>query len=187
MKNFIKIDKPTTLKLKSNRDSSRIYDEKGRKIFHRFFKGKADNFSVNLPRKGVYYFDENTTINDILPLEKNRITFELPPQERSRYKPFKIVHNKSLTSTPARIFTEAGVIEVSDRFYQFDPQIRLFILLHELGHYFYKTEWKTDLFALYYYLQLGYNKSQAFYALSRVLHPSPSNMVRIKSLFNAVK
>lgn len=182
----ITIEKPSTLYLNSQRASSQIFDKRGRKIYHRVFKGEADNFTVNMPRTGDYFLDDHTTLKGIGPLVKNEIKFTLPPQERSRYKPFEIVYNKRLEGTPARIFTEAGIIEVSPRFYEFDPQIRLFILLHELGHYFYKTEWKTDLFALYYYLQLGYNKSQAFYALSRVLHPSPQNMHRIKSLFKNV-
>jgi hypothetical protein len=149
--------------------------------------GLADNFSLNLPTAGTYYFGEELSVRDRLHLVPNKVRFTLPEPERNRYKPFKIEFNKELKGTPARIFTQEGVIEVAPTYYKLDPPTRLFILLHELGHYFYETEWKTDTFALYYYLKLGYNKSQAFYALSKVLHPSAGNMERITRLFNKTK
>ena len=185
----ISIKEPSTLLLKKKRHTRNVslYNEKGQVVYRRPLTGHADNFSVNLPTSGTYYFGDDISVRDRLPLVPNKVRFNLPEPERNRYKPFRIEYNSELKGTPARIFTNEGVIEVSPNYYQYDPPTRLFILLHELGHYFYKTEWKTDTFALYYYLKLGYNKSQAFYSLSKVLHPSPMNFDRIQRLFNKTK
>ena len=109
--------------------------------------------------------------------------------ERQREKPIQIVFNPELdeNSTPARIFTELGVIEIGKKFLPLPPQQKMFILLHEYGHLFYKDEHKTDIYALKNYLQLGFNPSQAFRALSEVLHRSPENLKRIEGLFKAMK
>jgi len=185
----INIKEPSTLLFKKKRNTKNvcIYNERGQCVYRRPMHGLADNFSLNLPTAGTYYFGEELSVRDRLHLVPNKVRFTLPEPERNRYKPFKIEFNKELKGTPARIFTQEGVIEVAPTYYKLDPPTRLFILLHELGHYFYETEWKTDTFALYYYLKLGYNKSQAFYALSKVLHPSAGNMERITRLFNKTK
>ena len=168
-----------------------ITDEHHREIYKRHIKNEIVGTlqSLNLPRYGEYY--TNVKIFDILPLIKNNINFQLyEPERNGRYKPFEIVKNfddSQMKGSPARIFTEVGRIELGKKFYQYTPQIRLFILLHELGHFFYKTEHKTDLFALYYYLLMGYNKSQALYALTKVLHPNQNNKQRILKLYNILK
>ena len=183
------IKEPSTLLMRKHHLSrgATIYDEKGRCIYKRNMLGHADNFSLNLPTAGTYYFGQDLQVRDRLHLVPNKVRFSLPEPERNKFKPFKIEFNQKLSGTPARIFTDAGVIEIGEKYYKYDPPTRLFILLHELGHYFYKTEWKTDTFALYYYLKLGYNKSQAFYSLSKVLHPSENNMKRIINLFKKTK
>jgi len=122
-----------------------------------------------------------------LPLVPCKIKFDLPTPERNKLKNFKIEFNPTLQGTPARIFTDSGLVEIGPQFQNYEPPTKLFILLHELGHFYYKTEWKTDTFALYWYLKLGYNKSQAFYALSRVLKTSPENMKRLINVFNKIK
>jgi hypothetical protein len=183
------INEPSTLLMRKNRNvrCATIYNNKGKVIYKRFFNGHADNFSLNVPTVGTYYFGQELQVRDRLHLVPNKVKFSLPEPERNKFKPFKIEFNEKLNGTPARIFTDAGVIEIGANYYKYAPPTRLFILLHELGHYFYKTEWKTDTFALYYYLKLGYNKSQAFYSLSKVLHPSEGNMKRILNLFNKTK
>lgn len=187
--NTLRITRPSTVSLVSKNKQAKVLDGKGRVIFFRNFK-KPQKFAVNLPREGSYSFT-GSEVKNVLPLVPNAITFELPtPEREGLFKPFKIVENndqKQMKGTPARIFTEAGVIEVSDKFKSLPPQIRLFILLHEMGHFFYKTEWKTDTFALYYYLKMGYNSSQALYALTRILHPTQRNFDRIQKLFKKIQ
>jgi hypothetical protein len=183
----IKINEPSTLLLRKRRAKyAHILDDRGRTIYKRYMNGKADNFSVNMPTKGTYYLPD-TEILDRLPLVPCKIKFDLPTPERNKLKNFKIEFNPTLNGTPARIFTDSGLVEIGPNFQNYDPPTKLFILLHELGHFYYKTEWKTDTFALYWYLKLGYNKSQAFYALSRVLKTSPENMKRLINVFNKIK
>lgn len=109
--------------------------------------------------------------------------------ERFRFKDFIIEHRNDIGSTPARINTTASpaVIQVSDKWKSYPPQVRLFVLLHEMGHMFYKTEDKCDNFALKLYLMQGFNASQAFYALSKILHPTGEGLQRIQKLFQTLK
>ncbi len=48
----------------------------------------------------------------------------------------------------------------------------LHILFHELGHFYYKTEWKCDIFACRQILKIGYNPSQC---LKVIIHNLSSN------------
>lgn len=41
---------------------------------------------------------------------------------------------------------------------------RRFVMGHELGHTYYFTEWKCDLFSAFTMLEQGYNPTQCFYA-----------------------
>lgn len=122
-----------------------------------------------------------------LPQEDN--TIKLYERERERERPFIVRYNPSMTNTPARIFTTAtpAIIEVGDRYYKYPPAVRMFILLHEYGHLFYKTEHKTDCYALKRYLEMGLPPSMAYWALANVLHKSDASTFRIKKLFNELK
>jgi len=109
--------------------------------------------------------------------------------ERFRFKNFVINYRNDIGNTPARINTmvSPAIIEVSDKWKAYPPQVRLFVLLHEMGHMFYQTEDKCDNFALKLYLQQGFNASQAFYALSKILHPQGEGLHRIQKLFSTLK
>lgn len=139
----------------------------------------TDDYQGNVPFQAE-------RLGDIKPLF-DKIDIEDP--ERSRLRPIKIVYNKHLSTTPARIFStlNPAIIEVAPKLYNMPKQMRMFILLHEYGHLFYATEWKVDLFALKAFCELGYNPSQAFYALSKILSTSKQNMERIKKLFDTLK
>ncbi len=139
----------------------------------------SDNYTANCNYDVVSQGPVKTTGHDI----------DLAIPERFRYRDIVVVHNPYLNGTPARIFTNAipAKIEVGNKFYRFPKQVRMFILLHEYGHLFYATEWKVDLFALKMFLQMGYNGSQAFYALSMVLGNSEQSKDRIRRLFNSLK
>jgi len=183
----INIKEPSTILLKrKGAKIAQIYDRSGRRIYRRFLHPRADNFSVNLPRTGEYFLPDDIEIRDRLHLVPCRVNFKLPEPERNKYKPFKIEFKADLEGTPARIFTDSGLIEIGPQYQSYDPPTKLFILLHELGHYYYQTEWKTDTFALYWYIKLGYNKSQAFYALTRVLKVNPLNFHRITNIFKKI-
>lgn len=189
MNQRLNIKRPSTLLLKkahSRANYVQMRDDRGRVTYFRHLKGTPDNFSVNIPRSGSYFLEGDFFITDLLPLHHERPKFTLPPAERNKFKPFNIEINPNLKGTPARIFTDVGKVEIGQNFKQYPPQIRLFILLHELGHFYYITEWKADLFAAYWYINLGYNASNAFYALSKVLSHSPANTERLQKLFNQI-
>ena len=89
-----------------------------------------------------------------------------------------------MKGTPARNFTGKGLIEVGEKFYKYPYAVRVFILLHELGHFYYKDESLCDLFAAKNFINWGYNNSTAFYALSQVLNcDSDRNKERVTILF----
>ena len=152
-------------------------------------KYETVNFNIHFP--GDYSSNVFFKVVKFAPLflEKNNIDLFEP--ERQMERPIKIVYNKALgmEATPARIYTGSNpaTIEVGQRFFTFPSQVRMFILLHEYGHMFYKTEHKTDLYALKRYLELGYNASMAFWALYKVLHTSEQGRERITKLFNQLK
>lgn len=151
--------------------------------------GSTKEISVNTMFDGYYESPNNFTVVASGPLEVKEPSIKLYKNEREFERPIQIVYNPDLQGTPARIFTQMNParIEIGDKFKTFAPQVRMFILLHEYGHLFYKDEHKTDLFALKEYLKLGLNASQAFYALSKVLHDSEANTERIKKLFHELK
>jgi hypothetical protein len=149
----------------------------------------ASSLEVNILHPDYYECSQFCNYCEIGDVKENGENIELPTAERFRLRPVTVQFNPYLKGTPARIFTgrNPALIEVSSRFYQFPKQIRLFILLHEYGHLFYETEWKVDLFALKMFLGQGYNESQAFYALSKVLGDGAENTNRITRLFNTIK
>lgn len=157
----------------------------------RDLNGKFQTIKFNAIFPGDYTSKTPFKLVKSEPLKIENSPIQLYHKERHRQRPCEIVynHNLGLTDTPARIFTQMNParIEIGQRFKKYPPQVRMFILLHEYGHLFYKDEHKTDLFALKCYLNLGLNASQAFYALSKVLHPSPDNTKRIKQLFQQLK
>jgi hypothetical protein len=144
--------------------------------------------SVNIVKPDNYISNCDYFITKKEALKSGGDDIDFADVERFRLRPIKVVHNPYLQGTPARIFTmrNPAIIEVGDKFFTYPKQVRLFILLHEFGHLFYKTEWKVDRFALWAFLKMGYNKSQAFYALSKTLSDSEQSTDRIKRLFNSL-
>lgn len=117
---------------------------------------------VNIPELGHYYFSDSPTL--IKPIEYNKKDIQLPKKERNDTTPFDfdlIIKREDIGKSPARIFRQYGIIETGDNFENMNVQERMFILLHEIGHFYYQTESKCDTFAAKYYLLLGYNPSQA--------------------------
>jgi len=115
----------------------------------------------NLP-EGVYYFPENFKYKLINPI-KHKLK-KLPVKERNYtidnfkflFKPnpskATIFYNKPITDTAIIVF---------DTSYKLKPLPELFYTFyHELGHKFYSTEKKADLYAMNLMLKKGYNKSQ---------------------------
>lgn len=148
-----------------------------------FFDGSNMPFGCNFNYQSV----------EILPLQTIPLP-SLPAPERNREKEPHIITNPKLTGTPARIYSELGVIELSDAFYKLHLPYRVFILFHEYGHFFYSTEWKADAYAFYHFIKRGGNPSTAVDCLVKILkltgkNPAQieQNINRIKTLFNIAK
>lgn len=154
--------------------------------FFRVLNGKYTNIKFNVCHAGTYKTDRGI-IDKIVPIEIEPLNFDLPVPDRNRMKEFKIIHNPNLplTGTPARNFTHKGIIETGLKYKTLPFPIRLFILLHEIAHFYYKDEEKCDLWAAKMYVQKGYNNSMAYYSLSMVLNcVTDRNQDRLKNLFN---
>lgn len=156
----------------------------GMLYFFRDLDKKFNHIKINIKHKGVYNIDNGKILN-ILPIEINKLSYNLPEPDRDRLKRFIIVKNYNLKGSPARNFTNKGVIEIGENFFKLPFPVRLYVLLHEVAHFFYESEINCDLWAAKKFIEMGYNNSTAFYALSKVLNcQSKSNEERIAILFN---
>jgi hypothetical protein len=154
--------------------------------FFRDLGGKFPQIKFNVNHAGTYSIDTDCKTIQVKPIEITPLDIQMPEPERNRMKDFTIVYNPNLKGTPARNFSQTGVIEYSDIWKQLPFPVRLFILLHEIGHFYYKTEKYADLYAAKAFIDNGYNQSTAIYSLTKVLHESPANLDRIYSLFNNI-
>lgn len=163
-----------------------LKNSKGEVYFERFLDGKTPRIKFNIVHPDNYTGNVPFEVVKISPIEIPTPSIDLPPYERNRLKDFVIIDNPELEGTPARVFTQEGVIEKGKRLYDFPKPMRVFFLLHEVGHFFYKTEEYCDLFAYYHFLQMGYNQSTAMYCLTQVLRKNANNLERVKFLYNKI-
>jgi hypothetical protein len=144
--------------------------------------------SFNITRPGTYQTNKIFSEVKFEPITPVNININLPePQKEIRAKTFKIVYNPKLTGTPARNYYNKGVIEYSTEFKKLPYQIRLFILCHEVGHFYYHDEILADTFAAKLFLKNGGNLTSAYYALKYVLkEKNPVNQNRINQIFKTL-
>ena len=189
---YIKKDFPRTIRVrveKPSPDFSLIIHKDGELYYIRDF-GNFDAVNINLKNEGIYTFNvpveilSNEYMKVVCPIGRE----DLPEFERNYPLPDTWERDIEMGRTPARMLSKHGLIETSDKFNKLPLEWRIYILLHELAHSKYKTEWKADTLALYWFCKLGYNHSQALYSLSKVLHKdNPVNLHRIKNIYNFVK
>lgn len=95
---------------------------------------------------------------------------------------FRVEHNPNKAS----IDVSKGLIIIDKKFFtEAETPFANFLLFHELGHYYYKTEYKCDLFSAFNMLARGFNPTQCFYANSICL--SDRQAERKDILFNYLK
>lgn len=185
---IFRVNKPCTVRVTFAKNSSAhtwLVSHSNGKAYHlRDFEKPPTTEKISFPKEGLYYSNIAFENAEALPLEAFNIKDTLPEPERN-YNPEQIIIKEveNIGATPARTLAKQGIIEKGNTMQAYPSQVTFFILLHELGHQKYKTEWKTDRFALYYFLLLGYNPSQAFYALSRILKRSPEAIDRILKMY----
>ena len=140
-------------------------------------------FLFNLPA-GIYY---TTSIIEKRPKPKIFKIPSLPKPEKPGAKLPKAItikigdnpHKASIWTRDNFILFDSGLFKIHSK-----PRI-VYIFLHEIGHYFYRTEWKADLFAAVQMLKKGYNPSQIFDASRNSL--SKKNYQRIVKTFENLK
>jgi hypothetical protein len=72
----------------------------------------------------------------------------------------------------ATITLEKGEILIDTSFKHMSELVKKFIMYHEIGHYFYKTEEFCDEYAQERLLADGYNLSQVYQATTKSLNPA---------------
>ncbi len=155
--------------------------------YERHLNGRTNRIKFNVVIGGDFLTNVECTIVKVVPIEIPELNIELPPFERDRIKNvdvIEVVKNWELKGTPARIHTASGVIELGQDMYKYTKPMRVFFILHELGHFYYSTEKYCDLFALVFFLKLGYNMSTAMYCLTKVLRHNPANVERVLFIYN---
>lgn len=110
------------------------------------------------------------------------------------YLPFIVNSKGEKMSTPARISTKNGRIQVSqESFRDFTIPMRMAILLHEFSHYYLNSdisnETEADLNGLTIYLGLGYPIREAYAAFTETFigYPSQQNKVRYDIINKFIK
>lgn len=185
MNRFFCKDKSTvTVKFTEKPLRVEVYNDKGKVYFFRELGGKFETINFNICHKGHYTISEDCISIEVNPIKIFPVNVKLPPKDRNRFKEVTFEHNDSLIITPARINTKTGKIETGRTFKNFPFPVRLFILCHEVGHFFYSKEEDADLFACKLYVNNGYNKSNALYSLTKVLKTGLPNKKRVQELFN---
>lgn len=137
---------------------------------------------------------DGAQIVDITDIQIKKFNIPLPAPERNKNAYVKDIFFEDKGSSPARIFTDLNTIVVNKDFFNYPIEVRYFILLHEVGHFFYSTEWKCDQYAAYHFTKIGFNPTQAFESLAGVLHtesadgePNERNKDRIEKIYNLLK
>lgn len=194
-----------------------LYDDRGQAYYWRYMDGRTPRIKFNIVHGGNYTGSDPFEVVKIVSIELPEDLPTLPVPTRDRVKDVSIVDNPTLSGTPARIFTQgekAGTVERGPNFYRFPKPLRLFFLLHEIGHLYYgvndedmrianglskeeggkyifekkmQGEKNCDAYALYHFLKMGFNRSTAFYALSHVLRMTNGNKDRMNSLINHIQ
>lgn len=145
---------------------------------------KAGYFEINMPLYGLFDL-HNFKVAKIEPIKISYPNFELKKPDRYFKKKLPIRTDATLTGTPARNYFVKGEIVLGEKFWRLPFMARLFILLHEHGHFLYRSEKDADKFALYHLLKNGYNNSSAYYSLKDVLNMAATvNKERVKNILN---
>ena len=165
-----------------------LRNQSGQVLYFRVLAPYCTKLSINIVDAGDYYPNMDIVIESMQPLRKSYEYIKLPRAERKRNVPISVRENPELHNTPARMFNHTGVIEVSPILKTYPPGVQYFILQHEIGHLFYQTEWKADMYALKQYLAMGYNACMALYSLTRIINATTKqNQSRIYRIYRTLK
>lgn len=189
----IGVSVPSTIKIKSTPCKRvTLFTTDGRIYYDRPFEKPQTDYQFNIPDSGDYIAKldcEGIISEHIFGLEPYTKKILLPAKEKtgSKMTGYDIIYNPNITSTPACVNVKTGIIYINDKFKSFPIYAQKFIIQHELGHRFYKTEQFCDIYATYKMLQKGYNQSSCVQALRNTLKRSSLATDRIETVFGALK
>lgn len=152
----------------------KIYDDKG----HVFYEKSCNN-----KNQGQVFFNlpegEFTSENKVHLLNRplRYILPALPFQEHIIPIPEDIEIIKTDNPHTCTILLATGKILCDYKVFDWPLANRTHVLFHELGHYYYKTESKCDIFASRKMLKIGYNPSQLAYVTIKNLRPSNAKRI----------
>jgi len=116
---------------------------------------KGEKLKFNLPL-GVYKYNGNF-IRLEMPVPV--VNVPLPLKERNlAHKRYEIIFGDN--PNKCTIFYDRGVILFDNQFLRKPLYVKYVIYFHELGHHWYNSEDKADLYAAKKLLELGFNPSQ---------------------------
>ena len=135
-----------------------IYEPDGKLFYSSDFTDhieKGERLDFNLPA-GEYTFD-GSFIKLPYPVKTSFIT--LPQKERNfTKKRYDIEYGTN--PNKCTIYYERGLILFDNSIMSKPLYVKYGIYYHELGHHFYETEWKADLYSAKMMLDKGFNPSQ---------------------------
>lgn len=176
----------------------RAYDSvTGKDVSVKIKKFKAKQLPINI---GSYNRDVSAFVDFAKDICQN-IGSITPNSEGEAYTSpngkFKIRVGETITDnngkyieTPARISRATGNMEVSlKHFREYTIPMRMYIMCHEMGHYFGATtdEFEADRIGIAIYLDAGFPKSEVIRAFTRVLKPSNrEGMARARKILELI-
>ena len=187
---ILDVNRPVTVFIKFTGEMPLLFELTGREnglYYFRHLPPGTPRIKFNLVDPDAYTGSVPFEVVKTTAIETPARYPELPPAERNRYKPVTFIFDPSLTGTPARIYSNTGIVVHGPTYYNYPKPIRLFIDLHEEGHLFYATEEYCDVWALVNYLRMGYNRSMAYYTLYHILGKTEANVNRLKFLLEQIK
>lgn len=159
-----------------------IYDLDGKLFYSDTFTEKiarGEKLEFNLPL-GIYKYNGNF-IRLLNPVKVENIS--LPLKERNlAHKKYGIVFADN--PNKCTIFYDEAVILFDTSFKNKPLYVKYVIYFHELGHHWYKSEEKADLYAAKKLLEYGFNPSQIGLAFLDSL--SEKSYDRMEKIVNAL-
>ncbi len=143
----------------SNDPIIEILDNSGNRFYY-LENLNYERVTFNLPT-GLYYTD-----CDLTALKKplKYVTPKLPIREKHIRVHKNIKTYDKENPNKASINVSKGFIIIDPEYISGNIPREVFIKFHEHGHYYYKTEWKCDVFSASEMLKRGYNPSQCYYS-----------------------
>lgn len=143
-----------------------------------FYVFDRDGGTFTLPA-GTYRIEGGALLGPMKPRKG-----AAPP--RPRYPlPRRVTLHYGDVPQKAQIDLRRGVVYLDNSFRDAPEFVRTFILLHEIGHYFFQDEQRCDKYAAAEMFRRGYNPSQIEAAASMTLSASAAD--RIAATFETVK